>query len=200
MSVNPPSNRDRQSRRSLRLPGFDYGQAGAYFVTICTHNRVPMFGSIVGAEMRLNEAGRVVRECWTAIPEHYPRARTDAFVVMPNHVHGIVLLLDNVSGIRATQGKRVGANDYSPLHRNESPFHSPSRTLGAIVRGFKIGVTKWFRNNTDVHTVWQRNYYEHVIRSEAALNDIREYIINNPAKWADDPDNPKHAAARYGRL
>ena len=76
----------------------------------------------------------------------------------------------------------------------------PSRTLGAIVRGFKIGVTKWFRNNTDVHTVWQRNYYEHVIRSEAALNDIREYIINNPAKWADDPDNPKHAAARYGRL
>ncbi len=175
--MNTPQNPQRR-RHSLRLPDYDYGQAGAYFVTVCTRDRLPLFGSIAGNEMQLTKAGRAVAERGSAIPDHYPHAETDAFVVMPNHIHGIIFITET----------SVGANNHSPLRSGCSSFRSPSRTLGSIVRGFKIGVTKWFRANTDVRDVWQRNYYEHVIRSEATLRDIRAYIVNNPAKWTEDPE------------
>ena len=180
------NNRADGHRRSIRLPEYDYRQVGAYFITICTHNRIPLFGDVVDDEMRLNEAGRIVWECWKAIPDHYAHAKTDAFIAMPNHVHGIIVI-----GYDGRAG--VGANNYSPLQHNASQFRSPSKTLGSIVRGFKIGVTKWFRANTDIYLVWQRNYYEHVIRNESALRDVRQYILHNPAKWGDDPDNPRNA-------
>jgi len=139
--------------------------------------------------MRLNEAGRVVERCWLCIPSHFPHAALDTFIVMPNHVHGIILLSDagNTERLSPTHDRvHVGANDHSPLQ----PFRSPSRTIGSIVRGFKIGVTKWFRQHTDVLSVWQRNYYEHVIRDEQSLIRIREYIAGNPARWAGSPVNP----------
>lgn len=128
--------------------------------------------------MVLNEAGRVVDECWKDIPSHFPQVELDEFVVMPNHIHGIVRIMD-----------AVGAKHLSPL-----PSRRPgtSHTLGSVIRGFKIGVTKWMRANTDVHDVWQRNYHEHIIRDEASLNRIREYMANNPASWADDAENPDH--------
>ena len=196
--MHSPQEPNHQGRRSLRLPYYDYRQEGAYFITVCTHGRQPLFGSVQGDKMYLNEAGRTAANCWTAIPNHYPNAQIDAFIVMPNHIHGIILITND--------HHPVGANNHSPLRHNETPsplrhnetpihndtsrFRSPSRTVGAIVRGFKIGVTKWFRANTDVHTVWQRNYYENVIRNETALHEIRQYIINNPAKWNEDPENP----------
>ena len=177
MKYNPDTNH----RRSIRLKGYDYSQEGAYFVTICTHNRECMFGKILDGEMRINEWGTIVEHCWLEIPEHYPNVSLDEFVIMPNHVHGVIILNENISMIGANI---VGAKDFSPLHNNR-PFGT-SRTIGSIVRGFKIGVTKWFRKNTCIYTVWQRNYYEHIIRNEIELNKIREYILNNSLNWEID--------------
>jgi len=176
-------NQDKYHRRSIRLKGYDYSQAGAYFLTICTHGRECLFGEIVDGEMRLNDAGLFVKQCWFDIPRHFPHAELDAFVVMPNHVHGIIVITDS-----------VGAKDFSPLFSplpaTHTPLISPPRTIGSIVRGFKIGATKWFRTNTDISIVWQRNYYEHVIRDEADLHRIRQYITDNPMCWAEDEENP----------
>ncbi len=182
---------DKHHRRSIRLKGYDYGQPGAYFVTIVTQHRACLFGDVVDGVMRLNEAGRVAEECWLAIPEHFPHVTLDAFVIMPNHVHGIIVITTRVGA-----NDTVGAKNFSPLpppsppQSQTQPFRSPSKTLGSIVRGFKIGVTKWFRSNTDVYTVWQRNYYERIIRNERELHAIRQYIRDNPARWAEDLENP----------
>ena len=182
-------------RRSLRLPAYDYAQAGAYFVTVCTHDRRCLFGDVVDGATRLNDVGRVVETCWEAIPDHFPHAGLDAYIVMPNHIHGIVWI--------TAAAMIVGAKNLSPLpdasRRQKSPppsassFQTPLRTLGSIVRGFKTGVTKWVRENTGVHHVWQRNYYDHVIRNEDDLQRIRQYIADNPARWAEDRENPLRA-------
>ena len=177
-------------RRSIRLRGYDYSLAGAYFMTICTQSRTCLFGEIVNGEMVLNDAGRIAQKCWLDIPTHFPHAELDEFVVMPNHIHGIVVITGN-----------VGAKNFSPLHKYSPQRacapqracvpqgHRPSgtsKTIGSIVRGFKIGVTKWMRANTPVHDVWQRNYYEHIVRNNNELNRIHEYIAGNPARWESD--------------
>ncbi len=182
-------------RRSIRLPGYDYAQSGAYFITICTHERRHLFGKIANKEMILNEYGQIVTQCWLEIPQHFPHTSLDAFVIMPNHLHGIVVLDNTVVNLKTThsetqhagaeQHTHVGAKNFSPLLPN-GQFRSPSRTIGSIVRGFKIGVTKWFREHTEIYTVWQRNYYEHIICNETDLQRIREYIINNPMNWEKD--------------
>ncbi len=197
--MKPPADPITQRRRSLRLPGFDYAQRGAYFVTVVAHDRACLFGDVVDGAMCLNEAGRVVESCWAAIPDHFPHVELDAFVVMPNHVHGIVLIVGDVSADVGTRDRaKDGAKDFSPLPGRASTFRSPSKTLGSIVRGFKIGVTKWMRANTGVRDVWQRNYFEHVIRNETALNRIRQYIIDNPARWQEDRENPANVAPGRG--
>jgi len=136
---------------------------------------------------------------WQAIPDHFPHVALDAFVVMPDHAHGVIWMTKNagaaereaaarVTGAEAQTGAAAevpGDEGRAPLPQHPPPTpRSPSKTLGSIVRGFKIGVTKWMRANTDVHEVWQRNYYEHIIRSEADLARIRAYIQNNPARWS----------------
>jgi REP element-mobilizing transposase RayT len=169
------------------LKGYDYSQEGAYFITICTQDRVCLFGDIVDGKMRLNDKGQHVEKCWHEILVHFPNVELDEFVIMPNHVHGI-LVIDDI----------VGAKNFSPLQlmpsrSNPVPAQTPrgtSKTIGSIIRGFKIGVTKWFRQNTPVYTVWQRNYYEHIIRNEETLHCSREYVINNPAQWELDRENP----------
>ena len=128
----------------------------------------------------------MAEKCWNAIPEHYPHVELDEFVVMPNHVHGILTIV----GI-------VGANNYSPLqppgrtspHRRTPP-RGTSKTIGSVIRGFKIGATKWFRSRNPDAVVWQRNYYEHIVRHDNELNHIREYILNNPMQWEFDRENP----------
>lgn len=191
MTYNPTIHR----RKSIRLQGYDYSQAGLYFITVCTHNRVPLFGEIVDGVMVLNAAGQIVEKCWCAIPEHFPQVTLDEFVVMPNHVHGIITIGTTV-GTTIGANNVVGANDYLPLQSNETSTqsnetprplqHGTSRTIGSMVRGFKIGVTRWFRANTDIHAVWQRNYYEHIIRNEDAYLKIAEYIQTNPQRWETD--------------
>jgi putative transposase len=185
-------------RRSIRLQGYDYSQGGAYFVTICTHDKVHLFGTVGAnhhspglsnidsaghddhdaAVMTLNDAGLAVNLCWLAIPDHFPAVELDAFIIMPNHVHGILSIQgDGVNNDLPLRAKR--AND-------DSPGSGTSSTIGSVVRGFKIGVTKWFRENRpEIHTVWQRNYYEHVIRNDAELDEKRQYIVDNPARVAD---------------
>ena len=179
--MNEPSHMPTRGRRSIRLPDYDYTQVGAYFITICTHNRMPLFGDVVNEEMRLNEAGRIAEKVWRQIPDHFDNVVIDVFVVMPNHVHGIIVITH----------KHVGARHASPLHR----AHQPSKgTLGTIVGSYKSAVSKQINRTRETSgaTVWQRNYYEHVIRNETALHDIRQYIVHNPAKWADDLDNPQN--------
>lgn len=166
-------------RRSIRLQGHDYSQTGAYFITLCTHNRRCMFGDIKDGEMVLNDVGKIVQKFWLEIPLHYPTVLLDEFVVMPNHVHGIIIIGVGVQDIEPQQVQNIEPQ------QNEYQKIIPG-SIGAIVRGFKAGVTKWFRQNTDILTVWQRNYYEHIIRNEKEFYNIRNYIINNPLKWEFD--------------
>ena len=166
-----PYNPRIHHRRSIRLQHYDYSQPGAYFVTICVQDRACLFGDVVDGEMRLNDAGHTAQECWHAIPIHFSHVDLDAFVVMPNHVHGILVVVDSLAS--------EGAKNFSPLR-------GTSKTVGSVVRGFKIGVTTWMRTNTVIHGVWQRNYWEHIVRDESELNRIREYIVNNPGQWEMD--------------
>ena len=167
-------------RRSIRLKGYDYSRDGLYFITICTRNRECLFGEIINRQMILNDAGKMANQCWLKIPEHFPNAILHEHVVMPNHVHGIIELANVTTAGRQNGGidngdiqNVVGVQNFEPL---PSPIFEPTpknqfqhiipRSIGSIVRGYKIGVTKYFRDNTDIHHVWQRNYHEHVIRNE----------------------------------
>ena len=173
---------DKHHRRSIRLQRYDYSQNGAYFVTVCTQNRECLFGNIENGQMLVNDAGKIVCQCWQDMPSHFPHVVCDVFVIMPNHIHGILFIVDTV-------GANVGAKNFSPLQPGQRPSGT-SKTIGSIVRGFKIGVTKWMRQNTLVQNVWQRNYFEHIIRDDGELNRIRQYILDNPAKWDMDRNNP----------
>ncbi len=169
-----------RNRRSIRLKNYDYAQAGVYFVTVCANQKACLFGFIEDGIMVPNELGRMVKYCWDEIPSHFPNVSLDAFVTMPNHVHGILMI-------------NAGENDYSRIVETKdfSPLRplGASKTLGSIIRGFKIGVSKWAKNNTQIQTVWQRNYWEHIVRSEQQLSLIREYIQNNPMQWELDSLN-----------
>jgi len=167
---------DKRQRRSIRLPGYDYAQAGAYFVTMVTRDRAGLFGEIVDGEMRPNQFGRIVVDEWERSSKIRRELETDAFVLMPNHIHGIVI-----------HSGAVGATGRSPLQ--SGPRH---RSLGAFVGGFKSAITKRINESRETPgaPVWQRNYYEHVIRVEKELKRIREYIANNPLQWEMDRENP----------
>ncbi len=175
----------KHHRRSIRLPGYDYTQPGAYFVTICTHNREPLFGRVVNGEMVLNAWGRIVWEEWfrTAQVRPYVELFEDEFVVMPNHIHGIIWIVrDTVGAQRRCAPTKPGG---------VTPNNVAPGSLGAIVRAFKSAVTKRINalRGTPGARVWQRNYYEHIIRNERALNAIRRYIAENPQRWHLDRYN-----------
>lgn len=185
MTYNPETHH----RRSVRLKGYDYTQAGAYFVTIVTQGRECLFGEVVDGEMVLSKWGKTVQELWDAIPVHFPNAQLDTFVVMPNHVHGIIVV--------------AGARHASPLPRTTPPPRGPeSQSLGAIVGSFKSVVTKSINSlrGTPGISVWQRDYHEHIIRDESTLHRIREYIVNNPLQWAVDCENPRVGATHASPL
>jgi REP element-mobilizing transposase RayT len=168
-------------RRSIRLKGYDYSQAGAYFVTVCTQDRACLFGDVVDGAMRLNEVGQIVGACWRMIPGHFPNTELDGFVVMPNHVHGIIVI---------TQRNLVRATHASPLQ--QPPRGLQCQSISAIIGSFKSAATKRIHALPRFANlpIWQRNYYEHIIRNEESLNHIRQYILDNPAWWAFDRDNP----------
>lgn len=172
-----PYNMDRLPRRKqLRVKGYDYSQNGYYFVTICTQNKGSVFGRIRDNKMHTNNIGEIAHNCWNEIPLHYPFVQIDEFVVMPNHVHGVIVIANKTI---------VGANDHSPLQRN-NVIKGTSRTLGAIIRGFKIGVVMAIKNFGYDKPIWQRNYFEHIIRSDEEFQEVRRYIADNPKNWKKD--------------
>jgi REP element-mobilizing transposase RayT len=243
MAYDPSKHR----RRSIRLKGYDYTGAGAYFITICTDGRTCLFGGVVAGKMRLNDFGKIVQATWNHLPDHY-QVELDAFVVMPNHVHGVVVIAGTAAAPEPNAGDPpdpVGAGfkpaPTSPANRNapmsdaNAPMSDanapaadanapaadanvpmaagpdageppppvgagfkPAPTLVArgakhhglseIVRGFKTFSARRINEHrrTPGTPVWQRNYYEHIIRDEASLQRIRRYIANNPARWAYD--------------
>ena len=175
-----PGRNNVNHRRSIRLRDYDHTQNGAYFVTICTLQGVCLFGDVVDGEMVLNDYGAIVWEEWQRTAIVRANIELDAFVVMPNHVHGIIVIVDNDSTVGAT--RRVAPT-------NTRPTGPKAGSLGAIVGQFKSVATKRIRQLSHVNVdipIWQRNYYEHIIRNEKSFNDIRAYIANNPAKWAED--------------
>ncbi len=184
---------DTQRRRALRLRDFDYTQAAAYFVTVCTHHRACLFGEILDGKMHLHEPGRIVQAAWQALPQHYPHLCLDAFVVMPNHVHGVIILAPAEDArVGLTAAGDVGAG-FKPAP-TEFPTVARRHGLPEIVRAFKTFSARRVNAARAAlgKPLWQRNYYEHVVRNEDDLSRIREYIDLNPLQWDLDRENPRH--------
>ncbi len=167
-------------RRSIRLQNYDYRQAGAYFVTICTRGRETVFGDIVDDAMHLNAYGQIVVEDWAWLADQFTYIDLDAWVVMPNHLHGIIVITDEAN-LRDDSG-REGDSSIAPT--------GVRLPLGRIVGAFKTMATKHVNEwrETPGMPLWQRNYYEHVIRDDGDLHRIREYIAANPAHWLEDSE------------
>jgi len=273
---------DKHDRHSIRLKEYDYALPGAYFVTICTRDRACLFGHVMNGEMHLNAAGEIAQRCWEDIPTHFPSVELDAFVIMPNHVHGLIVITDapQTTCAAKTTGSisrgseivipckgeasadrtigpmvrapgsmipRKGERSFAPTTTTTVTPQSPSRTIGSIVRGSGIVIPckgeasdfdgSWntqipgsdasplrqrpngtqpgslsaiVQNFKSVSTrrmnaargapgtsVWQRNYYEHVVRNEQELAAIREHTTGNPARWDDDENNPAFVEGDY---
>jgi len=158
----------KHHRRSIRLKGYDYSQRGAYFVTICTQNRECVLGNVVNQKIILADCAKWVTKWWLDIPNHFPVVDLDAWVIMPNHLHGIIAIETDCRG----------------------EVSSPK--LGNVIAYFKYQSTKEINQNGNISGVrfWQRNYYEHIVRNSDDLNRIREYIQNNPQNWISDDNNP----------
>jgi REP element-mobilizing transposase RayT len=165
-------------RRTVRLQGYDYSQAGAYFITLCTQGRECLFGDIADRQMRLNDAGKIVAEEWMKTAEMRDEVELDEWMVMPNHFHGIIVITCRDTARRAPTGD-------TKMERFGRPV---SGSVPTIVRAFKSAaarrINEW--RQTPGSSLWQRNYWEHVIRDEPELNAIREYVHNNPAQWELD--------------
>jgi len=262
-----PYDPNRHHRRSIRLKGYDYSQAGAYFITICTQDRACLFGKVVNGEMRLNDAGRMVLAEWNMLPERFPHVVLDAFVVMPNHVHGIVVITNPATDDTATTAPTIVGTGLVPVPDAGTMGAAPddgtmgavpdagtmgaapdtgattrvaptaativgtglvpapddgattrvaptvgdivaptvgdivAPTVGDIVGAFKSRVTVEYIRGVKTSgwppfrgRLWQRNYYEHIIRNERALNAIRQYIIENPRRWQMDRENEARTA------
>lgn len=194
-------------RHSIRLRGYDYASAGAYFVTVCTKDRACLFGSVVDSKFRPNDAGRIVQDAWNAIPGRCPGARIDTFVVLPNHIHGIVILVGAGLAlpdlITVPEGAAVGAGlalpNPSTVPEGAASSAPTPHTLGDIMRVFKstsaIAVNRHLGRRGN--PLWQRNFYERIIRDDTEMVHVREYIKTNPARWDTDTENP-HAAVGAG--
>lgn len=169
-------NSDIHHRQSIRLKGYDYSRNGAYFITVCVQNRICLFGDIDQGEMILNGAGKMVQNIWDEIPKYYDGIEIDTFQIMPNHIHGIIVIVG--AGPRACPNNGVSQRGLS---------------LPDAMHRFKTLTTKKYIDGVKQHhwppferKLWQRNYYEHIIRDEQSLHKIREYIMNNPRDWERD--------------
>ncbi len=177
---------------SARLRNYDYGQNGAYFVTICTRNREHLFGNITEGNMRYSAIGKIACQCWDEIPRHFPFVTLGAWVVMPNHVHGIIIF-DKPDAVFPDAGGVVETQNFASLHAS---LPGPqSQNLASVVRGYKIGVTKYARANTTIVDVWQPRFYDRIIRDEDEFRRISQYIMRNPQNWERDIPFPSQSCA-----
>jgi len=170
-----------RKRRLRRLRNYDYSQAGGYFITICTYNREYLFGEIINQEMMLNYVGRIVEEWWVELEKKFSSVKLDDYVIMPNHTHGIITIVEG-------EWDDVGAIHELPL---QDKIERRRMLIPKMVGYFKMNSAKYVNRvrNTEGTPLWQRNYYEHVVRSEDEWNRIRQYIRNNPLKWQLDREN-----------
>ena len=161
--MNHPYNPDVHRRKSIRLRDYDYAQDGAYFVTLVTHRRSLLFGEVIEGTMRLNRAGHLIANTWQWLSNRYPFVSLDSYIVMPNHLHGIIVIADQPSG-----GSRTAP--------------TPRKPLGWLVGAFKTVTTRQFNatESTPGQPLWQRNFYERVIRNADELDRVGEYIVANP--------------------
>ncbi|MGH8589991.1 MAG: transposase, partial [Gammaproteobacteria bacterium] len=244
--MRAPFDPERHHRRSIRLRGYDYTQAGAYFVTVVTQDRACLFGEALDGEMRLNDAGRMVAAEWDALCTRSINIDLDAFVVMPNHIHGVIVVTGTTGkigtdgsktatvgaplvGAQSTMGDivdivgapLVGAQSTTGTQTTAATVGAPlvgaqsttraqttgaqtgattrlAPTLGKIVGAFKSLTTVAYTRGVTTQgwspfpgRLWQRNYFEHIVRNEESLHRIRQYIADNPARWTDDPENPQ---------
>jgi putative transposase len=183
----------KPNRQSIRLKGYDYSAEGAYFITIVSKDRLAWFGEITNGEMQLSEAGEIVKEEWLRGAELRSEIMLNAFVVMPNHFHGIVIIGEPtipMSGIRRgvwtyaqnhDESDEKGVNPYAP-----TGMQSPKKSLGSLIRAFKAGCTTRIRQTISADFAWQRNYHDHIIRNQKELHKIQDYIQNNPNLWEKD--------------
>ncbi|MEW5976044.1 MAG: transposase [Acidobacteriota bacterium] len=180
-------------RRSIRLPGHDYSQGGAYYITLCTKHRRFLFGAIVDARMILNSAGQIVADEWVKTAAIRQGIGLDKWVVMPNHFHAIVVITPCLGRGDRPVAPTVVAPTPVASTKDVRPG-ARSNSLGALIAGFKSAVTKRINQTSGMSgaEVWQRNYYEHIIRNERDLTRVRQYIEDNPARWAEDSDNPQN--------
>ena len=176
-SNNNNCNFNKYHRHSLRIKKYNYSLPGAYFVTICTYRKENILGYIIDGKIKLNVLGKITEREWLKTFQIRENIQSDKYIVMPNHFHGIIILTNNKKGVL----------QYAPTNK----FRSPSQTIGSIVRGFKSAVTREIKrlDYPFLYSIWQRNYYEHIIRNERELNRIREYIQNNPLRWQYDREN-----------
>jgi len=215
-SYDPHLHEQRDSdcnRRSIRLKGYDYTLPGAYFITLVTLHRDCLFGEIIDIVMRLNSTGKIIQSEWQRLAFHFQNIKLDAFMVMPNHLHGTIV----IDTVRATPKppsvfNPVGATHQQPHETPDSntplpdrmtdsldgsPLQTPHRSgpipnsLGAMIGQFKSRATKriWSLPEMDHSPIWQRNYYEHIIRNQTELENIQLYITENPRRWSEDQEN-----------
>ncbi|MCU0662783.1 MAG: hypothetical protein MUC50_10715 [Myxococcota bacterium] len=205
---------DLRHRRFIRLRDYDYSQAGAYFVTICAKDRACLFGDVLNGEMRLNDAGRMVADVWITLPTRFPSIDIDEIVVMPNHFHAVVVFTDcDTVPERDVGAPLVGApcTLVGALAQRAGTRPAPTDgtrtklTLGDVVGAFKSMTTDQYvvgvkQNDWSAFPgkLWQRNYYEHIIRDDDELSRIRRYIIDNPAQWIFDREHPVNAVTETG--
>lgn len=192
-----------QYRKSIRLRGYDYSQAGGYYVTIVTQGRECLFGEIRNDEMILNDAGNMVVRWWKELVNKFPSITPDVFVVMPNHFHGIVIIHENVGAdLRVGPDLHVGPSKIGEHNEMGEHVGSPLRNdgmgipLSQMVQWFKTMTTnEYIRGVKQYHwppfmgKLWQRNYYEHILRNQQDYERIANYIVSNPANWAEDEEN-----------
>ena len=175
MAQKPKFDPHKHHRGSIRLKGYDYSQVGAYYVTIVTYHRDCLFGEIMNEEMVLSDFGKIAEECWRAIAEHFLNVELGAYVVMPNHVHGIIII-------------RRGTIYRAPTVEQ---FGKPTQgSLPTIIRTYKAAVSRIIARKHNATGIWQRNYYEHIIRDENDLQNKTDYINANPMLWDEDDNNP----------
>ena len=182
-------NPNIHQRRSIRLKGYNYAREGLYFITICCQDRICRFGDVVNGKMILNDCGKIAHDEWMKLPERFPNFELNVFQIMPNHMHGIILL----TTVGATLA--VAPNDNMAPNGNDIRAEaSPAPTVSDIVCAYKSLVANgclllYKLKNETMGKLWQRNYYEHIIRDKQSYQTIYDYIINNPEKWADDKFN-----------
>ena len=197
MKYNPK----KHHRRSIRLKGYDYSQAGLYFITICVQNRKCLFSDITNGKIKLNDAGRMVENQWLALPQRFTNIHLHEYVVMPNHFHAILEIVVGATLVVAPNIPIAPNNPITQIKKGQqglAPTNNPNKkTVGNMVGAFQSIATVEYIRGVKNHNwerfdkkLWQRNYWEHIIRNDTECNRIANYIINNPRKWDNDKFNP----------